>query len=264
MVISSSRRANVARPGDKPSQCRASRSWKILRSPREAWRNCARRDAGGAVEGADEIGQIAEADVIGDVGDRAVVVGQQPRRVAQPRAHQILMRRDAEHAGEQPQEMERADARPARRRASRSICSVRMRVDPQRGFHRAAAVARARGRRLCAAGRKPPRRTGWPAAGRSRRGRYRCGHLLPPAPVRRAPSVPAAAARDADLPDRRRGRRSLPPVPAPGRTTGTRRRRRCSWVQMYSSPGWPISTDPATSSKLLAAACGSRNCPCGT
>jgi hypothetical protein len=22
----------------------------------------------------------------------------------------------------------------------------------------------------------------------------------------------------------------------------------CSWVQVYSSPGWPISTDPATSS----------------
>ena len=30
--------------------------------------------------------------------------------MAQPRAHQILVRGDAEHACEQPQEMERADA----------------------------------------------------------------------------------------------------------------------------------------------------------
>ena len=50
------------------------------------------------------------------------VVGQQARGMAQPRAHQILVRGDAEHAGEQPQEMERAEARPGRRRASSSIC----------------------------------------------------------------------------------------------------------------------------------------------
>jgi hypothetical protein len=29
----------------------------------------------------------------------------------------------------------------------------------------------------------------------------------------------------------------------------------CSWVQVYSSPGWPISTDPATSSLNLPRQC---------
>ena len=99
-----------------------------------------RRDAGGAVERAHEIGEIAEADVIGDVGDRTVVIGQPPRRMAQPRAHQILVRRDAERVREQPQEMERADA-------GLGGCVlqvdrlVRMGIDPQRRFHRAAAIA---------------------------------------------------------------------------------------------------------------------------
>ena len=36
--------------------------------------------------------------------------------MAQPRAHQILVRGNAEHVREQPQEVERADVRPARRR----------------------------------------------------------------------------------------------------------------------------------------------------
>src|SRR4051812_17269610 len=59
-----------------------------------------RRHAGGAVEGADEIGEIAETDVIGDVGDRDIVLGEQARGVPQPRTHQILMRGDAEHGRE--------------------------------------------------------------------------------------------------------------------------------------------------------------------
>ena len=98
-----------------------------------------RRDAGGAMEGADEVGEVAEADVIGDVGDRDVVVGEQPRRMPQPRAHQILMRGDAEHVCEQPQEMERADF-SGRGGLFQIDREVRMRIDPQRGFHRAAAV----------------------------------------------------------------------------------------------------------------------------
>src|ERR1700748_1515991 len=68
-----------------------------------------RRHAGGAMEGADEIGEVVETDVIGDVGHRFVVVGKVPRGTAQPRAHQILMRGNAERGREQPQEMERAD-----------------------------------------------------------------------------------------------------------------------------------------------------------
>ena len=42
------------------------------------------RDPGGAMEGAHEVGEIAESDIIGDHGDRAVIAGQAPRRVAQP------------------------------------------------------------------------------------------------------------------------------------------------------------------------------------
>ena len=51
-----------------------------------------RRNPGGAVERPDEVGEIAESDVIGDIGDRAVIVGQEARRMTQPRAHQILVR----------------------------------------------------------------------------------------------------------------------------------------------------------------------------
>ena len=42
-----------------------------------------RRDAGRAMEGADEIGEIVEADVIGDFGHGFVIVGQLPRCAAQ-------------------------------------------------------------------------------------------------------------------------------------------------------------------------------------
>src|SRR5882724_2009895 len=69
----------------------------------------ARRDAGRAAECAHEIGEIAETYIVGDIGDGAVSVGQQARRMLEPRAHQILVRGDAEHIGEQAQEVERAD-----------------------------------------------------------------------------------------------------------------------------------------------------------
>src|SRR4051794_30176268 len=70
-----------------------------------------RRDAGGTMEGAHEVGEVADPHVVSDGGHRALVVGQKPRRMAQSRAHQILVRADAEHAGKQPQEVERAEAR---------------------------------------------------------------------------------------------------------------------------------------------------------
>lgn len=46
----------------------------------------ARRHPGGAPEAAHEIRQIAETDIIGDVGDGALLVGEQAGRVAQARA----------------------------------------------------------------------------------------------------------------------------------------------------------------------------------
>ena len=61
--------------------------------------------------------------------------------MAQPRANQILVRGDAEHFREQPQEVERAD--PGLSSGIFQIdLVVRVCIDPQRSFHRAAAVAR--------------------------------------------------------------------------------------------------------------------------
>ena len=57
------------------------------------------------------------------------------------------MGRHAEHAGEETEEMKRARARRARC-ALQIHCLVRVGVEPQRGFHRAAAGPRAERRRL--------------------------------------------------------------------------------------------------------------------
>ena len=67
------------------------------------------RDAGRAMEGAHEVGEVAEADVVGDVGDRATVVGQQAGGAAQAGADEVLVRRHAEDSAEQPQEVEGAE-----------------------------------------------------------------------------------------------------------------------------------------------------------
>ena len=99
-----------------------------------------RRGAGSATKGAHEIGEVRKADVIGDIGDRAVVVGQPPRGMAQSRAYQILVRGDAERLREQPQEVKRADA-SLRRGIIQIDLAVRIGVDPQRRLHRAAAVS---------------------------------------------------------------------------------------------------------------------------
>src|SRR5262249_54736492 len=95
-----------------------------------------RGDAGRTMEGADEIGEIAKTDVIGDIGYIPAVLGQQACRMAQPRANEILMRGDAQHARKQAQKMERADAGFGCR-IVQSDLPMRMRIDPQRGFHRA-------------------------------------------------------------------------------------------------------------------------------
>ena len=100
----------------------------------------ARRDPGGAMKGAHEIGEIAKSNVEGDIGDGAAIIGQQAGGVAKPRAHQILVRRHAEHTGKQPQKMKRAQ--PGFARGTLQINRLmRMGVDPQRRFNRTTAVA---------------------------------------------------------------------------------------------------------------------------
>jgi len=98
------------------------------------------RNASGAMEGAHEVGKVGKADIEGDVGDRAIVVGQQARCMAQTRAHQILVRGHADHFREQAQEMERAQFSLARCAAQIDLL-VRMFVEPHRRLDRTAAIA---------------------------------------------------------------------------------------------------------------------------
>src|SRR5438045_1424673 len=67
-----------------------------------------------------------------------------PRRMPQPRAHQILMRGHAQHVGKQPQEMERADAGLPGGIVKRNG-AMRIGVDPQCALHCTATVAQACG-----------------------------------------------------------------------------------------------------------------------
>src|SRR4051812_35889850 len=140
MTFSSSKAREAARPGESLASGGQPFLENLAVAPRSLT-EFQRRGAGGAAKRAHEIGQVREADIIGDIGDRAVVVGQPPRGVAQPRAHQILVRRDAERLREQPQEVEWADSCLASRIFQIDLV-VRVGVDPERGLHRAAAVAR--------------------------------------------------------------------------------------------------------------------------
>src|SRR6185437_10921626 len=72
--------------------------------------------------------------------------------MAQPRAHQILMRGDAEYPREQPQKVKRRDAALAGGLLEADFV-LGMRIDPERGLDGAAAVARCSGLRFwCASG----------------------------------------------------------------------------------------------------------------
>src|SRR4029077_7570328 len=101
-----------------------------------------RRNSSGTMKRAHEVGEIGEPDIERDIGDGASVVGQQPRRMAQPGANQILVWCHAENLGEQPQKVKRAETRLPRG-ALEIDRLMRMRVDPERRLHRAAAIARA-------------------------------------------------------------------------------------------------------------------------
>src|SRR3954452_21194018 len=109
-----------------------------------------RRNPGGAMEGAHEIGEIAKAHVERDVGDGPAISGQHTGRVTQTRAHQILVRRNPEYAREQPEEVEWADISLPRRPVQIDLL-MRMGVNPQRSFDRTAPVPGGRSNRLARA-----------------------------------------------------------------------------------------------------------------
>ena len=110
-----------------------------------------RRQAGGAAEAAHEVRQVGKTAVERNHRDGQRLFGQQPRRMAQPAADQVLVRRCADDACEQPQEVEAAAAG-----LGGSTIQVHrpgaMRLDPCGRTQRPPALARARfsGRRRCA------------------------------------------------------------------------------------------------------------------
>src|SRR6266404_748641 len=100
-----------------------------------------RRNARRTMERAHEVREVAEADVVRDVGDRALVFRQEARRAAHARADEILMRRHAEHGGEEAEEVEAGEAGLARRPLEIDLL-VRVRLDPEGGVDGATAIAR--------------------------------------------------------------------------------------------------------------------------
>jgi len=102
-----------------------------------------RRNTGCAMERAYEIGQITETDIECNIGNGLGLVGQQARCMTQPRADQVLVRGNAEHACEKPQEMKCTQAGLFR-------CTLQidrligMRVHPERRFDGAAPIVQAR------------------------------------------------------------------------------------------------------------------------
>ena len=69
------------------------------------------------------------------------LVDKQPRAVAQPGPHQVLVRRHADDGREHPQEMKSADA-DMRRDGCELHGLVRVRIDPERGSNGAAPIRR--------------------------------------------------------------------------------------------------------------------------
>src|SRR6516165_8220673 len=94
-----------------------------------------RRDAGGAMESTNEVGEIAESDVVGDVGHGLVIIREKPCGTPQSRAQQVLMRGNAEHARKRAQKMERADPALSRDVLELDV-ALRIGIDPERCFHR--------------------------------------------------------------------------------------------------------------------------------
>jgi hypothetical protein len=98
------------------------------------------------MECANEIGQIAKSDIVGDVGNRSRIVSEQPRSPAQSGAHQVLVRGYTQDPSEESKEVKRAEAELLGC-AFEIDRLMRVGIDPERGFHRAAALTCPRFRR---------------------------------------------------------------------------------------------------------------------
>lgn len=102
-----------------------------------------RRLAGGAAEAAHEVRQVGKTAVERDLRDRQRLFGQQPGRMAQPAADQVLVRCCAHDACKQPQEVKAAAAGLGGCRVQVHRAGA-MRLDPGRRTQRPPALVRAR------------------------------------------------------------------------------------------------------------------------
>jgi len=101
-----------------------------------------RRDTGGAMERAYEIGEVAEPDIERDIGDRTGALGQQTGRMAQSGADEILVRGYPEHPREEPQKVKGAESNLSRC-AFQIKGLVRVLVNPKCRLHGAPPIPRA-------------------------------------------------------------------------------------------------------------------------
>ena len=100
----------------------------------------ARRDTGRAMEGAHEVRQVGKADIECDIADRPIVGRESAGGAAQARTQQVLMRRHADDARKQSQEMK--GTQPRLTRGTVEIDGlVRVRIEPERCFNRTPAIA---------------------------------------------------------------------------------------------------------------------------
>ena len=175
------------------------------------------------MEGAHEVGEIAEADVVGDVGDGASSSASRRAAWRSRERTRYWCGVTPSTRGEQPQEMERADTGLAGgvvrgRSAGANWRRSTARFRPRGGGRARVGVAGLRGRP------RPPRQSGWRTAGRPRRGRSRCGHRRRLRQFAQHHQF-GQRRRGADLPDLGAVADRLDQFRRQGRTTGIRRRR---------------------------------------
>ena len=86
-----------------------------------------------------EVGQITKTNFKSNIRDRTILICQQARGSAQSRAHEILMRRNAEHARKHAQKVERAELGHTGRLIEIDRL-IDMRIQPKRRLDRTAPI----------------------------------------------------------------------------------------------------------------------------